>query len=129
MSSLLISAIIIITLALIFYSIGVVGEARRENLLWRDIVWFAAGLAADFTGTMLMRQISQSGETVLAPWANTLMTISGTAAIILMLIHIVFAIVVMLKFPDHRKKFHKWSLVIYGFWLISYISGPLGLMG
>lgn len=129
MSPLLITAIVIITLALVFYSIGVIGEARRKNLLWRDVVWFGAGLVADFAGTMTMRAISQSGETVLAPWANTLMTISGTAAIILMAIHIVFAVIVMTKFPDYRKKFHKWSVVIYIFWLVSYISGPIGLMG
>lgn len=125
----LIAAIIIITGALIFYSIGVIGEARRKNLLWRDVVWFGAGLIADFTGTMLMRQISQSGEGVLAPWANTMMTISGTAAIILMAIHIVFAVLVMLKYTDYKTKFHKWSIIIYAFWLISYISGPIGLMG
>lgn len=129
MSPMLIAAIIIITGALIFYSIGVIGEARRKNLLWRDVVWFGAGLVADFTGTMLMRQISQSGEGVLAPWANTLMTISGTAAIILMAIHIVFAVLVMLKYTDYKTKFHKWSIIIYAFWLISYISGPIGLMG
>lgn len=129
MSPLLISAIIVITLALIFYSIGVIGEARRKQLLWRDILWFGLGLVADFIGTMLMRQISQNGDNILAPWANTLMTVSGTAAIILMFIHIVFALLVMLKYTDYKSKFHKWSIVIYAFWLVSYISGPIGLMG
>lgn len=129
MSPLLISAIIVITLALVFYSIGVIGEARRKQLLWRDILWFGLGLVADFIGTMLMRQISQNGDNILAPWANTLMTISGTAAIILMFIHIVFALLVMLKYTDYKSKFHKWSIVIYSFWLVSYISGPMGLMG
>lgn len=129
MSPLLISAIIIITGALVFYSIGVIGEARRKVLRWKDIVWFGLGLIADFAGTMLMRQISQNGEQVLAPWANTLMTISGTAAILLMLIHIIFALLVMFKFPSYKEKFHKWSIVIYCFWLISYASGTIGLMG
>lgn len=129
MSPLLISAIIVITLALVFYSIGVIGEARRKQLLWRDILWFGLGLIADFIGTMLMRQISQNGDNILAPWANTLMTISGTAAIILMFVHIVFALLVMLKYTDYKSKFHKWSIVIYVFWLVSYISGPIGLMG
>jgi len=129
MSPLLIAAIIIITLALVFYSIGVIGEARRKKLIWRDVVWFGCGLVSDFIGTMTMRQISLNGENVLAPWANTLMTISGTAAIILMLIRIIFAVLVMLKFPNYKEKFHKWSIVIYVFWLISYISGPIGLMG
>ena len=108
MSPLLISAIIIITFALVFYSIGVIGEARRKQLLWRDIVWFGLGLVADFTGTMLMRQISQNGEKVLAPWASNMMTISGSAAILLMLVHIVFALFVMFKRPAYRIKFHKW---------------------
>lgn len=129
MSPLLITAIIVITLALVFYSIGVIGEARRKQLLWRDILWFGLGLIADFIGTMLMRQISQNGDNILAPWANTLMTISGTSAIILMFVHIVFALLVMLKYTDYKSKFHKWSIVIYAFWLVSYISGPIGLMG
>lgn len=129
MGPLLITAIIVITLALVFYSIGVIGEARRKKLMWRDVTWFGFGLVADFIGTMAMRQISMSGENVLAPWANTLMTISGTAAIILMLIHIVFASLVMAKFSNYKERFHKWSIVIYVFWLISYVSGPIGLMG
>jgi len=57
------------------------------------------------------------------------MTISGTAAIILMAVHIIFALAVMVKKPEYGVKFHKWSIIIYVFWLISYISGPIGLMG
>lgn len=129
MSPLLISAIVVITLALVFYSIGVLGEAKRKLLKWKDVYFFAAGLIADFTGTMMMVQISNRGENVLAPWASQLMAISGTAAIFLMAIHIVFAIVVMRKYSSYRESFHKWSLVIYCLWLVSYVLGPLGLMG
>lgn len=129
MNILLIGAIVIITLALVFYTIGVMGEARGKNLMWKDVYWFAAGLLCDATGTFLMSRISASGEKVLAPWASTLMAVSGTLAILLMAIHIVFAVLVLKKYPSHRTTFHKWSLTIWGLWLVSYIVGPIGLMG
>lgn len=128
MSPSLITAIVIITAALVFYSIGVIGEARRKKLLWRDVAWFGAGLVCDFTGTMVMRGISTSGGKLLAPWADVLMTISGTVAISLMAIHIIFAILVLTKFQGYRTRFHVWSVVIYVVWLVSYASGPIGLM-
>lgn len=128
MNLLLIASIIIITLALIFYTIGVLGEAKRKLLEWKDVWWFAAGLFCDSTGTFLMNRISSSGEKLLAPWAGTLMAISGTVAIILMIVHIIFAVVVMKKYDEYRSRFHKWSLVIWLLWLFSYIVGPIGLI-
>jgi len=123
----LIASIVIITAALVFYSIGVIGEARRKMLMWKDVGWFAAGLASDATGTFLMSRMASSGERHLSPLASQMMTISGTLAIALMAIHIVFA-VVLLKRDTYREKFHKWSLAIWAVWLVSYAIGPIGLM-
>lgn len=123
----LIAAIVIITLALVFYSIGVLGEARRRLLLWRDVAWFGAGLTCDAAGTGVMTWMTANGERVLAPWAGTLMAVSGTAAITLMAIHIVFAVIVM-RGESYRTRFHGWSLVIYALWLVSYVLGPIGLL-
>ena len=126
MSPTLIAAIIAITAALVFYSIGVLGEARRKVLKWRDAGWFAAGLVADTTGTLLMSNIASSGEHVLAEWSQTLMAVSGTLAIALMAGHLVFALVCLIS-NVYLEKFHRWSLVIYAVWLFSYVVGPLGL--
>lgn len=128
MKPILIIAIIAITQALIFYSIGVIGEARRKNLMWSDIRWFGAGLLCDAVGTFLMNRMSATGDKLLAPWAGTLMAISGTLAILLMAIHIVFAVVVMKRHESYRTKFHKWSVAIWVIWLVSYVVGPIGLM-
>lgn len=127
MNGTLVAAIVIITLALVFYSIGVLGEARRRLLLWRDIAWFGAGLVCDATGTALMSWMTSRGVRVLQPWAGALMAVAGTAAIALMAIHIVFAVIVM-RGDTYRTRFHKWSLAIYGLWLISYALGPIGLL-
>lgn len=127
MSPLLISSIIIITLALVFYTIGVMGEFRRKYLEVRDAVWFGAGLLADATGTFLMNRISESGESYLSPLASILMSISGSMALLLMLIHLILAIV-FLKKDKYREKFHTVSITIWSFWLIAYALGPIGLM-
>lgn len=125
MSPLLISAIIVITLALVFYSIGVFSEARRKMLEWKHVAWFTAGLVCDITGTLMMRGLS--GDGLMSPLGATLMAVSGTLAVVLMVVHIIFA-VVLLKKNVYRDKFHKWSIIIWVIWLVSYVLGPIGLM-
>lgn len=125
MSPLLISAIIVITLALVFYTIGVFSEARKKMLEWKHVGWFAAGLVCDITGTLMMRGLS--GDGLMSPLGATLMAVSGTLAVVLMVVHIIFAVIV-LKNDVYRDRFHKWSVVIWIIWLISYALGPIGLM-
>lgn len=127
MDPLLIASIVIITLALIFYSIGVLGEFRRKFLEKRDALWFGAGLLCDTTGTFIMNRISTAGGTYLSPTADFLMNISGSLALLLMLLHLLIALILLRK-NVYRDKFHTVSIVIWAFWLIAYILGPIGLM-
>lgn len=128
MSPLLICAIIVITAALVFYSIGVIGEVRRKKLVRKDIVFFGIGLVCDGVGTYLMSLMSSSGQTYLSPVASTLMAISGTVAIALMAVHIVLALIVLYKEKRFKEVFHRLSLTIYIIWLCAYALGPIGLM-
>ncbi|AOZ72161.1 TIGR03987 family protein [Boudabousia tangfeifanii] len=121
-------AIITISLALVAYSFGVISEARRKNLFWRDVAWFGVGLVFDTTGTILMSVMSNNGDKVLAPWASSLMSITGSLAIALMAIHILAAVYVLKVRPQARKMFHPVSVAIYVIWLISYLVGMLGVM-
>lgn len=79
-------AVVIITLALILYTIGVWGE-RIQGILkpWHP-VFFGLGLAADITGTLLMTGIAAArrDEGISGGGLSTLMAVSGTIAIVLM---------------------------------------------
>lgn len=60
MSTTLIVVIITITLALVFYTIGVWSEHREKNLKVIHVVFFWLGICMDTTGTMLMSKIAES---------------------------------------------------------------------
>ena len=121
----LLLAVISITLALVFYTIGVWWEHKEGFLRKIHVVYFLLGLACDTTGTYLMSLIAKSSETE----AGGLMSahgITGAIAIVLMLIHAVWAMVVLKK--DDAKQllnFHKFSIFVWAVWLIPYILGMI----
>ena len=50
--------------------------------------------------------------------------ITGALAIALMLIHVIWALIVLIKGGDKAKaQFHKFSLIVWGIWLIPYFTG------
>jgi len=120
----LILAIITITMALIFYSIGVWAEKIKGTLATWHLVVFWLGLLCDTTGTTIMSQIAGNGE------KNPFHAITGIFAILLMLIHAVWATMVLVsKKEKARENFHKFSLVVWIVWLIPYLSGVIVGMG
>lgn len=127
----LVAAIVIITLALVFYSVGVWAERIQGILKPWHAVMFALGLTADATGTYLMSQIAAERRTegVTAGPLSTAMAFSGTLAIVLMAIHLVWAVVVLVRDREAEKQsFHRFSVVVWVVWLISYIIGAASAM-
>lgn len=122
-------AIIFITLALIFYTIGVWAEHLRRSLTWTHVVFFGLGLAADATGTEIMRRIAASGEADLftgtaAGILGTTMAITGALALLLMAVHFVWAVIVMVRGTAEAKQtFHRFSLIVWVIWLVPYFTG------
>jgi uncharacterized repeat protein (TIGR03987 family) len=110
-------SIVLITLALVFYSIGVWSERLAGRLKGRHLVFFWAGFVCDTTGTGIMFEISA---------ANPLSVhgITGLVAILLMLVHAIWATVVLLR-KDERAilDFHKFSILVWAIWLIPYFNG------
>lgn len=87
-------AIIFITLALIFYTVGVWAEHLRRNLTWTHVVFFGFGLVCDATGTEFMRRIAESGDANFfsgsaAGFLSLTMALTGALALLLMAIHFV----------------------------------------
>jgi len=109
-------ATIIITAALLFYSIGVWAERISGRLKWWHFVFFVLGLICDTWGTGLMIE-----------WAGgltfNLHGVTGVIAILLMFIHATWALIVLLKQDENAiRNFHKFSLAVWLIWLVPYFS-------
>ncbi|MGM9532734.1 HsmA family protein [Intestinibacter sp.] len=118
MSKLLILAIVTITLALIFYTIGVFAEKKNGTLLKWHAAIFWLGFICDTTGTTVMGKISGTG------FSFNIHGITGLIALILMAFHAIWATVILIKNDENaRKVFHKFSIVVWAIWLIPYIIG------
>lgn len=130
MSGILIAAITAITLALVFYTIGVWSEHREKILKVWHVVVFYIGLVCDTTGTTLMMHIAQSGAIHLNHVLEMIHGITGLLAIFLMLFHAVWATVVIIrKDPKQMANFHKFSVFVWSVWLIPYVIGMvIGMM-
>ncbi|GAA3625332.1 HsmA family protein [Microlunatus ginsengisoli] len=124
-------AIVVITLALVFYSVGVWGERIQGILKPWHAVFFGLGLAADATGTFLMTRIAagRRADGIQASGLSAVMAVSGTIAIALMAIHLVWAVVVLIRNREHEKQtFHRFSLAVWVLWLIPYVIGAASAM-
>ena len=125
-------SIVLITLALVFYTIGVWSERIQGELKWWQVGAFALGFAADTSGTLLMSAIARSdGPSGLegSPILAQLMAVSGVVALVLMGLHLAWAVVVMIRNkPAERKSFHKFSLVVWTSWLVPYFTGAIAAM-
>ncbi|WP_419749546.1 HsmA family protein [Terrisporobacter petrolearius] len=124
MSNILIFAIVAITLALIFYTIGVFSERKSKNLKKNHVIIFWLGLICDTTGTLTMSKIAKSGANTMSAMGLTLHGVTGFLAIVLMLFHAIWATWVLYKNEEKKKEtFHKFSIVIWLIWLIPYFIG------
>ena len=110
---------LLITLALLFYSIGVWAERWALYLKPWHVIAFWLGFSFDITGTYAMHLISDGDFNILE-----LHTLTGQIALWLMLIHAVWATRVVRKNNEKlRKNFHRYSLFVWLVWLIPYIGG------
>jgi uncharacterized repeat protein (TIGR03987 family) len=115
---------IFISLALVFYTIGVWSERLAGRLKGWHLVFFWLGLACDTTGTAIMMEYA-GGLTA------DVHGVTGVAAILLMIVHAVWATVVLAR-KDERAivSFHRFSVGVWAVWLIPYLSGVvMGMRG
>jgi len=111
----------IISLALICYSIGVWSERFSARLKVWHLLFFWLGIIFDTWGTGLMFELA-GGLTY------DIHGLTGMLAIVLMLIHAVWATVVLLKRDENLiTGFHKFSVTVWVIWLIPYLS-PMVIM-
>jgi uncharacterized repeat protein (TIGR03987 family) len=119
-----IASIVLITLALVSYTIGVWAERLGRYLKPWHLVAFWLGLAFDASGTYAMALLEPGVD-----WWS-LHTITGQLAIYLMLGHAAWATYVAYRGSEQlRSSFHRYSLVVWLFWLIPYFGGMFLGMG
>lgn len=127
----LIAAVIIINLALVFYTVGVWGERLQRRLLWWHVAFFGLGFASDLTGTILMTRIAASNPSTntAASFSQNLMAWTGTLAIALMAALFVWstAVVIRGRAPE-LARFHRYSIIVWVIWLVPYFAGATAAM-
>jgi uncharacterized repeat protein (TIGR03987 family) len=102
--------------ALILYTVGVWAERIQGRLQVWHLVLFTLGLIFDSLGTGMMFEYAGGMR-------FDIHGISGLLAIILMMIHAAWALLVLIR-KDEKMivKFHKFSLFVWLIWLIPYFS-------
>jgi uncharacterized repeat protein (TIGR03987 family) len=107
---------IVITLALIFYSIGVWSERLSGRLKVWHSVFFWLGIICDTWGTGLMFEMAGG-------LAFDVHGLTGLLAIVLMFIHAVWATAVLVRKDEKMiESFHRFSVIVWLIWLIPYSS-------
>ena len=123
MSPLLLIGVILFSVAMVFYTWGVFSERKAQRLLPKHVILFACGVTVDTVATILTYIVI--GGLVFTPHA-----IMGFISLSLMTIHFVWAISVAKKGDEPTlTNFHKLSLLVWGVWMISYLSGFVLGMG
>ena len=118
------AAVIVINLALLFYSIGVWSERLQGRLKIWHTAFFWLGLVCDTWGTGMMFDF-------VGGLSYDVHGISGLLAIILMFIHAIWATIVLVR-KDEKLivNFHKFSIFVWLVWLVPYFSPMVvGMLG
>jgi len=119
MEILLILSTVLITLALVFYSLGIWAERFARYLKGWHVAAFWMGFGFDFSGTLAMHFISRNPLDL-----TNLHTLTGQIAIWLMLAHSIWASYVVFKGSEKaRAGFSRYSLFVWFVWLIPYLGG------
>ena len=113
----LIIAIISMLLAVTFYTVGVFSERKAKTLKKNHLIVFCFGLFFDTAGTTAMGRISNG-------FTFNIHGLTGLVALILMAIHVIWAIYTYNKGSDLAKEnFHKYSLFVWLLWLVPFATG------
>ncbi|PCJ31426.1 MAG: TIGR03987 family protein [Gammaproteobacteria bacterium] len=117
MTPLIIYAVILFTAALFFYTVGVWSERIGKRLKSWHVNFFLLGVLTDASATWLMFEN-------LGYIKFTAHTVSGFIALFLMIYHYFWALIVLKRNNEQQlTSFHKFSIFVWGVWMISYLSG------
>ena len=120
LNSTLIKAIVVVTFALLFYSIGVIAEQKRHRISKWILVFLTLGIMCDISSTILM--IIGSHHIPL-----TIHGVIGYTALAAMLVD---TVLIWNSWKRNKNaQVSKWlnlyTRFAYGWWVIAYIAGAI----
>jgi len=114
----LVFSIILISSALIIYTISILNEFRRKTLLPWHAIMFCIGFSFDLASTIIMYKLGGSNITV------SLHGTLGYIALLLMLINAIGSVIILNKKHENLLiQFYKFSFFAWIIWVISFILG------
>lgn len=117
MSPVLTGAVVGILLAAALYSFAVFAERRAGVLRPWHLLVFWLGFAVDTTATTLMSMVTGG-------FNFDIHGILGISAILIMLVHSVWATVVLVRKDEvAARQFHTFSLAVWALWMITLVTG------
>lgn len=117
-------SVVFITLALIFYTLGVWAERSVKYLKTWHVLVFWTGFIFDISGTVFMHLMAKDPFNLMEPH-----TLTGQIALWLMFAHAGWASIVIRKNRENlRQKFHRYSLFVWLVWLVPYFGGMIMAM-
>jgi len=115
---------VIVTLALISYSIGVISEQKKHKLVKAVLIFITVGIVLDITATICMILGSSN-----SPF--TIHGFLGYSALLGMLIDVIL----IWRFYKKNgsdievpKQLHRYTLFAYLWWVIAYVTGSMLVM-
>ncbi|MEZ5084161.1 MAG: hypothetical protein R2750_12050 [Bacteroidales bacterium] len=121
MNGLLITGSIIVTSALIAYSLGIIAEQRKKKITFFVLIFITIGILLDITATLFMIVGSPN-----SPF--TLHGFLGYSALGVMLVDVLLIWKRFRKYgvgADVPKNLHIYSRYAYLWWVLAYITGGL----
>lgn len=107
----------LIGVALLFYTVAIWTERMRGTLLkWMLIVFFL-GFLSDLIGTSMMFFIAKE------KFSFEVHSIAGYLALIIMFLHLIWAIMARLKIGKSEICFTKFSIYAWIVWMVAFFSG------
>jgi uncharacterized repeat protein (TIGR03987 family) len=103
--------------AFILYSLAIWADRLRGTLRPWMVGVFAAGLAADTAGTLIICSSAFDAFRI------NLHTLTGAASLVIMAVHFLWALLALRLGPIHAVRFRRWSPFAWSLWLLSFFSG------
>lgn len=109
--------IVFISLALVLYTTAVWTERVKKKLKLWIILTFGLGFICDLIGTSIMFSVAEH------KFSFALHSVCGYLALIIMLLHLIWAILSIQKIGRYEEYFTRFSVFAWCIWLLAFVSG------
>ena len=120
MNPIIIRAVVIVTFALVFYSIAVITEQKKYAVSKRILLFLTAGILFDITSTVLM----------IVGSTNIPITVHGVIGYTALLAMLIDAILIWRHWGRNGNSkiprgLHIYTRIAYSWWVLAYIIGTV----